>query len=85
MSSSAPDIDPRAKEVRFSADELTVLLADGRSIAVPLAWFPRLLRATPSQRENFELLGEGHGIHWPEIDEDISVEGLLRGARSPEA
>ena len=84
MSSSAPEIDPRAKEVRCSDSELSVL-ADGRSISVPLAWFPRLLHATAAQRNNFELLGGGHGIHWPDIDEDISVEGLLRGARSPEA
>jgi hypothetical protein len=85
MSSSAPEIDARAKEVHCSESELTVVLADGRTISVPLAWFPRLLNATESQRANFELLGEGHGIHWPEIDEDLSVEGLLRGAKSPEA
>ena len=84
MSSSAPEVDPRAKEVHCSESELTVFLADGRRISVPLAWFPRLLRASPVQRENFELLGEGHGIHWPDVDEDVSVEGLLRGARSPE-
>jgi len=58
---------------------LNVLLADGRKISVPLAWFPRLLHATTQQRENFELLGDGEGIHWPEIDEDLSVAGLLRG------
>ena len=85
MSSSAPSTDPRAKEVRCSSDELTVVLADGRTISVPLAWFPRLLHATPAQRANFEFLGEGHGIHWPDIDEDISVEGILRGAKSPES
>lgn len=85
MSSSAPSIDPRAKEVRCSDDELTVLLADGRAISVPLAWYPRLLHASPSERANFELLGEGQGIHWPDIDEDLSVEGLLRGSRSPES
>ena len=85
MSSSAPSTDPRAKEVRCSGDDLTVVLADGRSISVPLAWFPRLLHATAAQRSNFEFLGEGHGIHWPDIDEDISVEGLLRGVQSPES
>ena len=79
MSSSQPDVDPRAKEVVFSEDELTVVLADGRRISVPLAWFPRLLRATHAQRRNFELLGDGIGIHWPDVDEDLSVEGLLRG------
>jgi len=78
MSSSAPMIDTRAKQVEVTDDELTVLLADGRRISVPLAWYPRLLNATADQRRNFELLGDGHGIHWPEIDEDLSVSGLLR-------
>jgi len=78
MSSSAPMIDTRAKQVEVSDDELTVLLADGRRISVPLAWYPRLLNATAEQRRNFELLGDGHGIHWPELDEDLSVAGLLR-------
>jgi len=85
MSSLAPSIDARAKEVRCSEDELVVLLADGRSVSVPLAWFPRLLHASASERSNFELLGDGQGIHWPDIDEDLSIEGLLRGSRSPEA
>ena len=84
MSSSAPSIDPRAKEIRCTDDELIVVLADGRSISTPLAWFPRLLHADPSARDNFEILGDGQGIHWPDLDEDLSVEGLLRGARSPE-
>jgi len=84
MSSSAPSIDPRAKEIRCTDDELVVVLADGRSIATPLAWFPRLLHADPAARANFEILGDGQGIHWPDLDEDISVEGLLRGAKSPE-
>ncbi len=79
MSSSQPSVDPRAKEVSFTDDELTVVLSDGRRIATPLAWFPRLLRATPDERANYELLGDGVGIHWPDIDEDLSVEGLLRG------
>ena len=83
MTSSAPDVDPRAIEVDVSEDELTVVLADGRRIAVPLAWFPRLLSATPKERMKFEILGGGVGIHWPEIDEDLSVEGLLRGIRAP--
>jgi len=83
MTSSAPDVDPRAIEVEVSEDELSVGLADGRRIAVPLAWFPRLLHATPKERSKFEILGGGIGIHWPEIDEDLSVEGLLRGIRAP--
>ena len=71
-------IRAKARGVSVGEDELTVLLADGRKISVPLAWFPRLLHATPDQRRNFELLGDGHGIHWPDIDEDLSVAGLLR-------
>ena len=81
MSSSLPSVEPRAKEVRITDDELCVLLADGRRISVPLTWYPRLLRATPQQRSRFEILGEGQGIHWPEIDEDLSVDGLLRGTK----
>jgi hypothetical protein len=77
-----PDVDARAKEVRITDDELEVVLADGRRIAVPLTWFPRLLHATREQRQKFEFLGEGVGIHWPEIDEDLSVAGLLRGTPS---
>ena len=69
-----------ARLVTISEDELTVLLADGRKISVPLVWFPRLLHATADQRRNFQLLGEGEGIHWPDIDEDLSVAGLLRAA-----
>jgi len=80
--SSLPSVDPRAKEVTLSEDELVVVLADGRRIAVPLAWFPRLLRATADQRQNFEILGDGVGIHWPDVDEDLSVAGLLRGTPS---
>ena len=83
MTSSAPDVDPRAIEVAVSEDELVVVLADGRRIAVPLAWFPRLLNATADDRSKFEILGGGVGIHWPSVDEDLSVEGLLRGIRAP--
>ena len=79
MSSPPVEIRPRAREVSVKEGELTVLLADGRKISVPLAWFPRLLHATAGQRQNFELLGEGEGVHWPDIDEDLSVGGLLRG------
>ena len=78
MSSSIAEIRPKAREVSISDDELTVSLADGRKISVPLVWFPRLLHATADQRRNFELLGDGEGIHWPDIDEDLSVAGLLR-------
>jgi hypothetical protein len=78
MNSSVVQICPKARKVTIDEDELAVLLADGRRISVPLAWFPRLLHATPPQRNNFELLGDGEGIHWPDIDEDLSVAGLLK-------
>ena len=71
-------IRPNARAVSVGDDELTVLLADGRKISVPLAWFPRLLHASSDQRQTFRLLGDGEGIHWPDIDEDLSVDGLLR-------
>ncbi len=81
MSSSMPTSEARAKEVAFSEDELSVLLVDGRRVTVPLAWFPRLLHGTRQQRENYEVLGDGTGIHWPDLDEDLSVAGLLKGTR----
>jgi hypothetical protein len=82
MSTLETGTDAHALEVHMFEHELTVRLADGRTISVPLAWFPRLLHATPLQRCNWELLGNGEGIHWPEIDEHISVEGLLLGIRA---
>ena len=69
--------------VHIDASTLTAQLADGRKISVPLAWYPRLLHATPEQRAQWELCGGGFGIHWPAIDEDLSAEGLLRGAPAP--
>ena len=83
MNISASNIAARAREVAISKDELIVGLIDGRRVAIPIAWFPKLLHATAEQRSNFELLGDGEGIHWPDIDEDLSVEGLLRGTRAP--
>jgi len=83
VSSSLVEVNPRAREVSVSEDELTVSLADGRRISVPLAWFPRLLHASPAQRSNWELLGDGEGIHWPDVDEDLSVAGILRGTPAP--
>ena len=68
-----------AKDIRFDDSSMWVDLSDGRTIGVPLAWFPRLLRATPEQRAKFVMSGGGTGLHWDEINEDISVEGLLRG------
>ena len=83
MTSSETKPDSRAVDVTLDDDDLSVELADGRRITVPLAWFPKLLHATPEQRASWELLGDGQGIHWAEIDEDLSVEGLLRGAAAP--
>lgn len=85
MPSSLPSTDPRAYDVRFEQEELVVNLVDGRRVSVPLAWFPRLLHATPQQRQKWELLGDGDGIRWPDIDEDLSVVGLLRGTPAPGA
>ena len=76
--------DERVKNVSVTDDLLSVDLEDGRIISVPLAWYPRLLRATLSQRRNWRRCGAGYGIHWPDIDEHLSTEGLLRGAPSPE-
>lgn len=73
----------RVIEVACTEDKLIVDLADGRSISVPMAWYPRLLHATALERDNWQIAGAGFGIHWPDIDEDLSVEGLLRGAPSP--
>jgi hypothetical protein len=73
----------KAVSVELTEDELKVGLLDGRTIIVPLAWYPRLLHASPEQRANWKLAGAGFGIHWPDIDEDLSVEGLLRGAPAP--
>ncbi|RKY15499.1 MAG: DUF2442 domain-containing protein [Planctomycetota bacterium] len=79
MSSSKVRVrDSRAVKVRVLRDRLVVLLADGREISVPLEWFPKLRDANEKQRRNWRLIGGGVGIHWPEIDEDISVESLLR-------
>jgi hypothetical protein len=77
MSSSAIKFEPRAVEVSISADTLRVRLADGRELAVPVAWFPRLQQASLDARNKYRLIGGGIGISWPELDEDISVEGLL--------
>lgn len=77
MSSSAIKIEPRAVELTCTADALHVRLADGRELTVPLEWFPRLRAASAAQLQQYRLIGGGIGIHWPEVDEDISVEGLL--------
>ena len=71
--------EPLAVSVAFSDDVFRVALDDGRELSVPLAWFPRLLHGTAEQRRHWELIGLGQGIHWPELDEDISVAGILAG------
>ena len=76
---------PDAGEVTVTEDTLTVELSDGRTIAVPLAWYPRLIHATKKERGNWRIIGKGQGIHWPDLDEDISVEGLLAGRPSGES
>ncbi|MXY73186.1 MAG: DUF2442 domain-containing protein [Dehalococcoidia bacterium] len=73
----------RVQDVRVTEDTLTVDLLDGRTISVPLTWYPRLLHATEAQRNNWQVAGGGFGIHWPDVDEDLSTEGLLRGAPAP--
>ena len=72
--------DERVSDVKLSDDSLVVHLKDGRTISVPLAWYPRLLNASSKQRKNWQIAGGGYGIYWPDIDEDLSTEGLLRGA-----
>ena len=73
----------RVRDVRFTEDVLVVDLLDGRTISVPLVWYPRLLSATPEQRANWRVAGGGFGIHWPDVDEDLSTDGLLCGAPAP--
>ena len=76
---------PKAEDAKVTDDTLSVDLSDGRTISVPLEWFPRLVHATLEERNNWRLIGKGHGIHWEDIDEDISVNGLLAGKPSGES
>src|SRR5438552_18275441 len=75
--------DERVAGVSFTADSVSVALKDGRTITVPLTWYPRLLHASQEQLNNWKIAGAGYGIHWPDLDEDLSTEGLLRGAPAP--
>ena len=84
MSSSAITADERVLDVEFNDDAFSVSLRDGRVLSVPLAWYPRLLNATPAQRHNWKIAGGSYGIQWPDIDEDLSTAGLLRGAPAPQ-
>ena len=83
--STAVSTETRIARVEISDETITAHLADGRAISVPLAWSWRLSEATPAQRANWRLIGDGHGVHWPDVDEDISAEGMLNGtpARRP--
>jgi hypothetical protein len=85
MSTSIPTPDPRAQSVSVTDVELVVHLLDGRTLSVPLVWFPRLCHASVGERSNHRLIGDGDGIHWPDLDEDVSVRGLLRGWGSNES
>ena len=83
MSSLTADV--KANNVVITDDSLTVALTDGRSISAPLAWYPRLLHGTPEERKNWRLIGDAEGIHWPDLDEDVSIQNLLLGKRSSES
>ncbi len=83
MSTLAIKTDERVKNVSFTEDTIAVNLMDGRTIIVPLVWYPRLLSGTSEQLANWEVCGGGYGIHWEDLDEDLSTEGMLRGAPAP--
>ncbi len=83
MNTLALAADERVAGVKITDEVLTVDLKDGRTISVPLVWYPRLLKATRAERKNWQIAGGGFGIHWPDIDEDLNTEGLLRGAPAP--
>lgn len=82
MTSFAVETNPRAVEIDVTDDELVVHLADGRTVSVPLVWFPRILNASAGDRTDFRIIGDGEYINWPALDEDLSVSGLLRGTRA---
>jgi hypothetical protein len=83
MDTLAVETAGRARDVEVTADELVVRLADGRTLLVPLSWFPKLAAASPEARQAWKLVGDGDRIHWPDLDEDLSVRGLLRGTPAP--
>lgn len=86
MSSSTTSVSTvYAQDVSVTEDTLTIELSDGRSLSVPLAWHPRLVHGTPEERSNWRMIGQGSGVHWPELDEDLSVENLLAGRASGES
>ena len=79
MSTQAIEVHPLAQQVSFTDSDMVVALVDGRTVSVPIVWFPRLVSASRQQLENYEILADGEGIHWLDVDEDLSVAGLLRG------
>ena len=83
MTTLEPKSGERMRDVRITDDAISVDLFDGRTITVPLAWYPRLLHATPEERANWHIAGAGYGIHWPDLDEDLTTQGLLQGAPAP--
>src|SRR5918996_6170480 len=85
MTTLVLETEPIAMHVTVTEDKLIVDLADGRSLGVPLAWYPRLVHGTPAERQHWELLGDGYAIEWPDLDEHIGVEGLLAGRKSGES
>jgi hypothetical protein len=85
MPGTTSSTDARATNVAVTDDELSVQLADGRTIGVPLVWYPRLLQGTVGERDEWSLIGEGRGIHWPQLDEDVAIDDLLAGRPSGES
>ena len=85
MSTLVIEREALAREIHFNRDSFTVVLDDGRTLSIPLAWYPRLLHAKKNELENYVLIGDGQGIHWEDLDEDISVEGLIAGRGSNES
>lgn len=83
MNTLEPKSGERVREVRITDDAISVDLFDGRTITVPLTWYPRLLHARPEERANWQVSGAGYGIHWPDLDEDLTTQGLLQGAPAP--
>ena len=84
MSTLVIEKESLANEIQFNENSFTVFLSDGREMTIPLIWYPRLLQATKKERDNYILIGDGEGIHWDNLDEDISVSGLIAGRRSSE-
>ena len=85
MTTLVLETEPAAMGVAIADEKLVVALADGRSIVVPLAWYPRLMHGTQKERQNWRLLGDGYAIEWPDLDEHVGIEGLLAGRRSGES